>query len=267
MKEVNQPFGIFAMDYRHVGELKKESKHDYDMAAAPAKIFNGEKYTAVISVSGVIYFTYTQFLKAQIANAVVDDSVSEIVLDIQSPGGSVFGVQELADFIYQSRSAKKITAFANPYAASAAFFIGAAASRFVSLPSSEVGSIGVFAMHADMSGMLEQDGVKITFVYAGENKIEGNAYQPLSESAKQDMQEQVDSYYQIFTGAVASYRNVSRKTVLDLYGKGRMIGAENAVKIGMIDAVALTPFEFKQPSSRNIRLKQAANRLKLLEIE
>lgn len=266
MKEVNQPFGIFAMDYRHVGELKKEMRVDYDMAA-PAKIFTGEKHVVVISVSGVINFAYTQYLKAHIANAVSEESVSEIVLDIQSPGGSVFGVQELADFIYQSRSAKKITAFANPYAASAAFFIGAAASRFIALPSAEVGSIGVFAMHLDMSGMLEQDGVKVTFVYAGENKIEGNAYQPLSESAKSNMQEQVESYYQIFTGAVASYRNVSQKTVLDSYGKGRMIGAENAVKIGMIDAVALTPFEFKQPNARNIRLKQATNRLKLLEIE
>ena len=75
--------------------------------------------------------------------AVADPDVGSIVIDIDSPGGSVYGIEELASEILDARGEKQIVAVANSLAASAAYWIGSAAHEFVVTPSGEVGSIGV----------------------------------------------------------------------------------------------------------------------------
>jgi ClpP class serine protease len=90
----------------------------------------------------------TEQLGGAVRAAASDPTISAILLDIDSPGGSVFGVQELADEIYQARQSKPVYAIANATAASAAYWIGSQASEFVVTPSGQVGSIGVVAVHA-----------------------------------------------------------------------------------------------------------------------
>lgn len=181
--------------------------------------------------------TSTEVLTSQIQKAVEDPQVQTILLDIDSPGGSVFGVPEIADFMMQAREKKRIIALANPVAASAAYWIAAAASEIVVTPSGMVGSIGVLCAHDDVSKAQEMAGVKTTILRAGKFKDEGNPFEPLSEEARAAMQEQLDQYYEMFVKAVASGRGTDPRSVRSGFGQGRMVMAAEAKAQGMVDRV------------------------------
>jgi HK97 family phage prohead protease len=203
---------------------------------------------AVIPVYGVISQRMTMMaefcggtscdkLTSQLRAAVADESIKTIVLDIDSPGGTVTGVPELAAEIMKLREQKEIIGVANGMAASAALWIGASCSKLVVIPSGEVGSIGVYQMHQDVSGALDKAGVNIQFISAGEFKVDGNPYETLSDTAKSDMQAGVDEFYEMFVEGVAAGRNVSVETVKSDFGKGRMLMAKDALKVGLVDSI------------------------------
>ena len=179
----------------------------------------------------------TTRIAANLRAALADPAVGAIVLDISSPGGAVQGVDELAGEIFAARDKKPIVAVANHLAASAAYWIGTAANELLVAPSGEVGSIGVFAAHQDFSRALEKDGVTVNLISAGKYKTEANPYQPLSEEARAAIQARVDDYYNAFTKAVARQRGVSVADVRGGFGEGRVVGATEAVKLGMADRV------------------------------
>lgn len=179
--------------------------------------------------------TSTQAISNALADANADDSVSQILLDIDSPGGSVYGVQELAAEIQASK--KPVTAFANSLAASAAYWIGSAAGEFFATPGGEVGSIGVWTAHQDVSKALADAGVNVTLISAGEFKVEGNPYGPLTDEAQAFMQSRIDDYYTAFTKGVAKGRKVGIDQVRSDMGKGRVFGASQAHAANMIDGV------------------------------
>lgn len=181
--------------------------------------------------------TSTERIAGAIRQALSDPAVGSIVLQIDSPGGGVYGVAELADAIYKARGQKPIVAVADSMAASAAYWIAASADEIVVTPSGEVGSIGVFAAHEDVSQMLEGAGVKINLISAGKYKTEGSPYEPLGEEARAAMQSRVNDYYTLFTKAVARGRGVSLDAVRSGFGEGRVVGAQAAVKAGMADRV------------------------------
>lgn len=182
--------------------------------------------------------TSIERLSAQINEAVDDDGVSALVLDVNSPGGSVGGVPELAEEMRALRERKPIVAVANGMAASAAYWLAASASELVVTPSGEVGSIGVFSIHEDHSERLRKAGVSLTTISAGKFKTDGNPYGPLSDTAREDMQAKVSAYYDMFVGAVAAGRGASVKRVQEDFGQGRMLMAEAAKGAGMVDRVA-----------------------------
>jgi len=170
--------------------------------------------------------------------AAKDQSVTRIVIDVDSPGGAVAGVPELAAEIRAARGAKPITAVANGLAASAAYWLATQADEVVITPSGEVGSIGVFAAHIDMSRALDQAGITPTLISAGKYKTEGNPYQPLSDEARAAIQARVDDFYGMFVKDVAKGRGVSVDAVRFTFGEGRTVGARQAVDLGMADRVA-----------------------------
>lgn len=174
---------------------------------------------------------------AMLDAAVADPGVSAIVIDIDSPGGSVTGVPELAARIHAARGSKPIIAVANSLAASAAYWLGSAADELVVIPSGEVGSIGVFCVHAEGSEMFAKAGIKHTIIRAGEYKAEGNPYEPLSDEAQAAIQSDIDTFYSMFISAVAKHRGVGVATVEKNFGKGRCVLAKNAVAAGMADRI------------------------------
>ncbi|MBS1803521.1 MAG: S49 family peptidase [Acidobacteria bacterium] len=203
---------------------------------------------AVIPVYGVIMHrpsmdlsgpggTSCTVLSRRIREAVNDPNISAIVMDVDSPGGDTDGVDELATEIYNARKQKKITAVSNCLMASAAYYLASQASEVVVSPSSMTGSIGVYCVHEDDSEMLTKLGVKLSLIKFGENKAEGNPYEPLTDVARGHLQEMVDTFGAMFERAVARGRNVSREEVHSKFGQGRVFDAKTAVKIGMADRV------------------------------
>jgi capsid assembly protease len=166
-----------------------------------------------------------------------DPNVTAIVIDIDSPGGQVGGVAELSREIYQARGRKRIVAVANHLAASAAYWIGSAAGELVVSPSGEVGSIGVLSLHQDISKMLEKQGVTVNLITAGRYKGEGNPFEPLNSQARAAIQGRVDEYYSMFTADVARHRGVDVGRVRNGFGQGRVVGAETARRLGMVDRI------------------------------
>ena len=180
----------------------------------------------------------TQLVAHLLSQAVADDAVSQILLDIDSPGGSVYGVSELGDAILSARSQKPVIAIANSLAASAAYWIGSQANEFYVTAGGEVGSIGVWQAHFDYSQALAVEGVIPTLISAGKFKVEGNPYAPLSEEAQGFMQSRVDDYFQAFTQAIAKGRNLPISQVRDGMGQGRVLGADAALANHMVDGIA-----------------------------
>lgn len=214
-----------------------------------AEVSRREGSVAVIPIFGVLSPKMdmmteisggTSYLTLQKAlhDALVNDEVKAVVLDIDSPGGAVPGAQELADEIRALRGGEKpIVAQVNHLAASAAYWIASQADEVVVSPSGRAGSIGVYTVHEDISAALEKKGIKRTYISAGEHKVEGNEVDPLGEDALAFIQERVQRSYDRFVGAVASGRKTSVKDVLSNYGQGRVFFAEELVERGMADRI------------------------------
>lgn len=179
----------------------------------------------------------TQRFTQAFRDALADPAVGSILIDIDSPGGSVYGVAELFTEIMQARGQKQIVAISNSLAASAAYWVGCAAAEFYVTPGGEVGSIGVWQAHEDWSAAMEEAGVKTTLISAGKFKVEGNPYQPLDGDAQAFMQSRVDDYYVAFTKAVAKGRGVNIDAVRNGMGQGRVLGADAALAEKMVDGV------------------------------
>jgi len=170
--------------------------------------------------------------------AMADGNVKAIVFDIDSPGGSVDGVPELGAEILAGSAQKKIVAQVDTMAASAAYWLASQASEIIVTPSGAVGSIGVFMQHEDISKALEVEGIKPTLISAGKYKVDGNPYEPLSDTARSNAQSTVDSFYSMFVSAVAKGRGVAPAEVRAGFGEGRMVLAAAAIKENMADKVA-----------------------------
>jgi capsid assembly protease len=179
-----------------------------------------------------------QAFREQLRAVLADDTVAGIALHIDSPGGKCALVEETAAEVRAARDVKPIFAVANTMACSAAYYIGSQATELSVTPSGYAGSIGVYMLHVDFSGMLEQAGITETYVFVPEYKVEGNDSEPLSEEARAAWQAEVDDIYDRFVRDVALGRGVDEATVRsDRFGKGRVLQARQAVAAGMCDRV------------------------------
>lgn len=183
--------------------------------------------------------TSAERIEQEVRAAVADDDVRAIVLDIDSPGGAAAGTPEAAETIYQARGTKPIIAQVHGLAASAAFWLAAAADELVASPSSQVGSVGVITVHEDVSKMLEEQGVKETVITSSNApyKAIGNRFEPLSGKARTMLQDRADQYEAMFIKALAQYRGTTQRAVIDGYGGGMVYLAEAARTRGMIDRI------------------------------
>lgn len=199
--------------------------------------------------------TYSDDIVQQLKTLDADSSVGVIVLDMDTPGGVSTGIPELVDTINRVKKTTPIYSLANSRSASAGFWLSSQATRSFVTPSGDVGSHGAFTMHVDVSKMLEDVGLAVTLISAGEHKVEGSPFGPLDDEATVEIQRTVDLVFDQFTTALSKGRGVTRKHVLDNFGQGRMFEAERALERGMVDGIAtidqlLSGIIAKQPKSR-----------------
>ena len=180
--------------------------------------YRTEAGTAIVPISGVLinrseYFgegawaTSYPMLSKQLALAAADPQVHRIALAIDSPGGMVSGILQAADSIRAARSAKPVAAIVGGMAGSAAYWLAAqAGSIWLSDDFSQVGSIGVYTMHMDVSGALKQMGIDISLIHAGANKVDGHPFAALPKDVRAEMQASVEATRLIFARAVVAGR-------------------------------------------------------------
>lgn len=204
-------------------------------------------------------------IKYQLARAVADPKTSEIILDIESPGGEAVGAMEAAAAVRAVRQSKPVTALVNGMAASAAYALASGAKRIVTLPSGIAGSIGVVMMHLDYSKFLREEGIKPSLIYAGAHKVEGNPFESLPDEVRAEYQKEVDGFYAQSVETVRAGRaRLSAETVRAT--EARTFVGQEAINAGLADEIG--PLEdVLGESPRSVVLRDQLEETKPMQIE
>lgn len=176
-----------------------------------------------------------------VENAMADPNVHAILQVWDSPGGEAQGAFEFGQRMFDLRGKKPMLAIADGIACSAAYLGASAADELVVSGMGYAGSIGVVSRHVDFSGSLAQDGIKVTHIFAGAHKVDGNPYEPLPEAVRAEWQAEMDGIYNDFVQAVARHRNVDaalvRNTQARTYRGVAAVAARLADRVGTTDAL------------------------------
>jgi signal peptide peptidase SppA len=217
-----------SLDIGDLGDEEKESEPDR----------NGSQL--IIPISGVIgkrldwmesqcggYDLDT--LQQALDGAEEDDSIKEILLHIDSPGGTVIGVPEMASRI--AACEKKVVAYTDTHMTSAAYYLAAGADEIYCAPSSRVGSIGVYCVQMDYSRQLANQGVQINAISGGRDKLLGAYWKPLSDADRAKLQAHIDKLYSAFKGHVMT----QRPDVQDETCQGAVFTGDDCCANGLVD--------------------------------
>jgi signal peptide peptidase SppA len=231
-------------------------------AARPAPAYQAPSTIVVLSMFGVISPRSNMcsdlsqegcsldVWSAKYRSVMQDSNVAGVIVNVDSPGGNVYQVPETADLIYSLRHLKPNVGVVTGMSASAGYFL---ATQFEELVcggrSTEVGSIGVLMRHQDLSKMASDAGVATTYITSPRdgNKAEGNPFTPLSDATKEYFNTRTDAYYEMFLAALARGRRMAGKgataTIDQEWGRGRLLGADRALELGMVDRISTLQVE------------------------
>ena len=222
----------------HAAQAARKAKTSQTLGGGIAVLSLGgiiaPKSSAVDEISGG-GTTSLQLFGQAFDEAVADNSIGAVILLFDTPGGSVVMTPETAAKVMQARNSKPIYGYVEGLCASAGYWIASACTELYATPSASIGSIGVYTSHVDASAAMEKEGYKEEFISAGTYKVEGNSNGPLAPEGRAFIQTQIDSFYAMFTSAVAKGRNVPIATVRGGYGQGRCLLAADALAEGMIN--------------------------------
>ena len=188
------------------------------------------------SFFGIKFTEGMRDIAASLRRAASDHRVKSIMLDVDSPGGTVDGTEELAEAVAEVAAVKPVYAWCDGLMASAAYWISCGAKEIAASATSKVGSIGVIRLHREVSAALEKAGVTFNIIAAGHFKAAGNDVEPLSEEMRAYLQHSVDSAYDLFLTAVEKGRRVNREKALTM-ADGKVFSGGEALAIGLIDRV------------------------------
>lgn len=206
------------------------------VAVLPVAGVLAKKMNLFSSISGGASY---ELVGRDFQQALNDPAVEAIALVIDSPGGTVDGVQQLGDAIFSARGIKPVGAIADGMMASAAYWIGAQADVVMAASdTAQIGSIGVVAAHRDISSAEATAGIKTTEITAGKYKRIASQHAPLTEEGRAEIQASVDYLYEIFVGQVAKARGTTVEKVLEDMADGRVFIGQQAVQAGLVDGVS-----------------------------
>lgn len=177
-----------------------------------------------------------QDVQLQLARALADTNVRSVLLVIDSPGGTLAGVQELADALFAARAQKVLWSYGSDLVASAATWLGVQASRFSANRAALIGSIGVYCVAVDASRFYESAGVKVEVIRAGALKGAGTFGTAITDEQRASWQAMVDGAAALFVEAVARGRGLPVEDVRAL-ATGAIWYADEARGLGLIDRV------------------------------
>lgn len=229
---------------------QREATTNKGIAVIPIVGSMSHRATGIEAMSGMTSYTT---LQKQFETAFNDPNVGSILMDIDSPGGSVAGAFDFRDYLMSKKGTKPVYALARDAMCSAAYLIGSTADKVYATQTARVGSIGVVAMHTDASGKMEKEGLKPTFLSAGKFKTAGNPYEKLEGEKLEYLQKSVDESYDMFISAVAEARGIDKKAIRDT--EARVYGGKKAVEIGLADGIRTYESVLAEMSAPNFTTK------------
>jgi len=168
-------------------------------------------------------------ITGDIQSLLENPDIESIILDIDSPGGTVTGINEASNFIKVASEKKPITAYVGGVGASAAYWLASAANEIVLDATSRVGSIGVVVAYP--SPQADNDGYIEIVNTASPNKRPDIS----TKEGKKVITAELDDLAEVFISTVATNRKVSEDTVLSKFGKGGILVGQKAISAGMAD--------------------------------
>jgi signal peptide peptidase SppA len=222
-----------------------EMMFDFSFGQSKSKPYKMVGNVAIIAITGTLMHRFNwsysgatgyDYIRAVFDMALEDNDVKGIVFDVHSGGGQVDGAFELSDHIFANRGVKPSMAIVNSHAYSAAYLVASAAGSMSVPKTGGAGSIGVVTMHTDMSKLLNDVGVKFTFIHAGKHKVDGNPYESLPDDVRARFQSKIDESYGMFVDTVARYRGLDVGVVRGT--EAATLSAREATDLGLVDAVA-----------------------------
>ena len=197
------------------------------------------------------YSDYIQYvdpfaLAATIRAAAANPDVTAIVLDVNSPGGSVTGVTVAAAAVREAAAIKPTYAVANDAMCSAAYWIVSGATAIYSSRTAIVGSIGVIVAYADTSQLYKDMGVQFHIYRSGEEKAPGQTGEGMTPALDSALRHMVDATAEVFYADVAAGRNMTPEAVAEAFGSGRTWVGVYAVESGIADQLGDVPAALAQ---------------------
>ena len=237
-------------------------------AATPTneRLFSPSNGVAIVRVTGAISkypskFTETSavLVRRAIGQALADEDIDGILLAIDSPGGQVEGIYEVGQAVARAATQKPVAAFIEDLGASAAYWIASQATRITANAPAMVGSIGVFAVLEDLSGVADRQGVRVIVKSTGPYKGAGVPGTPISQEIEDQAQQHVDQYGEFFFSAVQAGRKLNKRQ-MEAVTDGRVWIAAEAQQLGLIDGVGTfeEAFAWTQQTRRPRRVRSAS---------
>lgn len=208
--------------------------------ASNSRGYSVEGSTAVVPIYGALGKNLNEFealfmtdyndIETALIEAENDESVETILLDINSPGGTIQGLPELVN--YMRTIEKPLVSYTDGMMASAAYWLGTVSPHLLISQTAEVGSVGVYVALLDESKALEMQGYKVEAISAGKYKLDYSGYEPLSDEARARLQANVDKWHGRFKAAVQVNYPVD-----DEYLEGQTFEGEEAVEVQMASGI------------------------------
>ena len=206
-----------------------------------AKVSNIDPSVAVITIEGVIGKRIGMIaecmggcdvdrISAEIDAVMADDNIKTVIFDMNTPGGTVVGVPELAAKISQISKTKHTIAYVDVLCASAGYYLASQTDMILCAPSAEIGSVGVYAIYIDESRAIEDAGIKVNAISAGTHKLAGASFKPMTDEERAMFQADVDRIYKDFKDAVSSTRNIKDEDM-----QGQVYSGDDVIIKGYAD--------------------------------
>ncbi len=214
------------------------------LLAVSASCTLAQNKVAVISLDGPIQYESSagllfggsaitpELVRTQLERAKNDSRVKAIVIQINSPGGSVAASQEIVNLLGQMEIPVVISM--SDLAASGAYYISAGADKIVALPGTLVGSIGVISEMPNLKGLFDKLGIDMQVYIAGKHKDMYAGFRELTPEEAAIMQDMTDQLYAQFVQVVARGRNLSEDQVRTL-ATGQLYTGTEAKQLGLVD--------------------------------